>query len=159
MNHISHSLVHLCLWNVSSILSSHLYFFFTGRFLYSTRYLRLYTFNWDGTLPLDSCNWEDSFEPLNVPFILFQRSLLYTVTLGRNFERLTLSYVYLDYKYVIAKWIYGLDSHYWEWSSKLLNILFALFSRFLFYTFTIRWNFEPFSISYTYSGYRHAIAK
>ena len=59
---------------------------------------------------LDSPDPERSLELVNVSFAQFSRSILCTFTIGRIFEALTISYVYLGYRPPITKWIPGLDS-------------------------------------------------
>ena len=108
---------------------------------------------------LDSPHREHSFELLNVPFAPFSRSILYTFTLGRTFAPLTISCVYLGYRYAITNRISGLDSPHRYHSFDLLNVPFALFPRYLLYTFTLGQTFEPLTILYVYLSYRHAITK
>jgi len=110
-----------------------------------------------GIPPLDFPCRKHPFGALNISFAPFSRSLLYTFRLGQNFEHLTLSGDYLDYRHAINKPIVLLDSPQWEHSFELLNVLFALFSRSLLYKFTLGQNFEHLTMSGDYLGYRHAI--
>jgi len=73
---------------------------------------------------LDPPHREHSLEPLNVLFAPFSRSLLYTFTLGRNFEPLTISHDYFGYRHAIDKWIPALDSPHREHSLEPLNVRF-----------------------------------
>ena len=108
---------------------------------------------------LDSSCRKHSFDIFNVPFAPFSRSFSYTFTPAQNFGTLTISWNHLGYRHVIVKWIPGLDSPSRHRSLETLNVPFASFSRPLSYTFTPGQNFAPLSISWSYSGYRHAIAK
>jgi len=103
-----------------------------------------------GILQLDYPHREHLFEPFDIPFTPFSRSLLHSFTLGLNFEPLTILQVTLSYSYAIAKQIPPLDSPHLEHSFEALNVPFALFSRSLLHTFTHWRNFEPLTISAGY---------
>ena len=84
---------------------------------------------------MDSPRRGHSFEPSNVRFAPFSRSLVHTFTLGQNFGPLTIRNDSLGYRHAIVKLIPGLDSPYQEHSFGPSNAQFAPFSRLLLYTF------------------------